>query len=399
MTDFDVAIVGAGPAGSATATLLARRGMRVAVMDRARFPRPKPCAEYLSPESSRVLARLGILESLLGTQPAHLTGMRITSPNGVSFVGRFDGTHGFRGFSNHGLALPREVLDTMLLENAVAAGATDFQGSLVEGFSVHGDGVRIEIRRERHRESLTADTLVGADGLHSRIARRLGVARGGAWRRIALVTHATGVQGMTDVGEMHVARGAYVGLAPIGGDVTNVAIVQDTMRDAHGTPAQRFTRAIARFPEVARRLATSHRVSPVRAVGPFARRTSRATADRTLLVGDAADFYDPFTGEGIYAALHGAELASDMLTEALERGALGAHALRGYDRARRRAFGGKWILERVIARIISAPALFNRISRRLADRPALADLLVGVTGDFVPAHRVLSPSFLWQIAR
>lgn len=399
MTDFDVAIVGAGPAGSATATLLALRGMRVAVMDRARFPRPKPCAEYLSPEAGRVLARLGILESLLGRHPARLAGMRITSPNGVSFVGRFADTHGFRRFSSHGLALPREVLDTLLLENAMAAGATDFQGTLIEGFSVHGDGVRIAIRRGRHREFLTAHMLVGADGLHSRIAHRLGVARSGARRRIALVTHATGVQGMTDVGEMHVTRGAYAGLAPVGGDVTNVAVVQDTMRNAHGTPSQRFTRAIALFPEVAGRLATSQLVSPVRAVGPFARWTSRATADRILLVGDAADFYDPFTGEGIYAALHGAELASDTLVDALERGAFGARALRGYDRARRRAFGGKWILERVIAGIISTPAVFNHVSRRLAQRPALADLLVGVTGDFVPARRVLSPSFLWQIAR
>jgi flavin-dependent dehydrogenase len=291
------------------------------------------------------------------------------------------------------------VLDTLLLENAVTAGATDFQETTVEGFFVHGTGVRIETRRERHREYITARMLVGADGLHSRIAHRLGVARAGARRRVALVAHAADVRGMTDIGEMHVARGAYVGLAPIGHDVTNVSVVQDTMRDAGGKAEQRFARAIARFPDVADRLATSRRVSPVRAAGPFARWTSRATADRTLLVGDAADFYDPFTGEGIYAALHGAELASQTLMNALEHGAFGARALRGYDRARRRAFGGKWILERVIASLISSPALFNRISRRLAQRPVLADLLVGVTGDFVPTRSVLSPSFLWQLAR
>ena len=132
-------------------------------------------------------------------------------------------------------------------------------------------------------------------------------------------------------------------------------------------------------------------------VEAFAQWTRRATADRVLLVGDAADFYDPFTGEGIYAALLGAELVAKHASRALEADKLRAADLRGYDVARRRTFGGKWIVERLISTVIAHPALLNRVARRLAVKPAMADVLVGVAGNVVPTSQVLSPSFVWQL--
>src|SRR5258708_3507376 len=107
---YDVAIVGAGPAGSTTAALLAERGLDIVVLERARFPRPKPCAEYLSPEATRVLDRLGLLPQIDAYGPAHLVGMRIVGPSGASFVGRFAAGHGFRAYRDYGLALPPAVL-------------------------------------------------------------------------------------------------------------------------------------------------------------------------------------------------------------------------------------------------------------------------------------------------
>ena len=79
MPKYDVAVVGAGPAGSATAALLAERGFSVALLDRARFPRDKPCAEYVSPEACRMLDRLLPTGALTGANPGLLKGMRIVS--------------------------------------------------------------------------------------------------------------------------------------------------------------------------------------------------------------------------------------------------------------------------------------------------------------------------------
>jgi flavin-dependent dehydrogenase len=207
-----------------------------------------------------------------------------------------------------------------------------------------------------------------------------------------------GVRGMKDLGEMHVGDGAYIGLAPVGPDLTNVAVVLDASRPIPGSSArERFDAGVARFPGVVERLQGAEVVSPILAAGPFARTSRRATADRVMLVGDAADFYDPFTGEGVFAALRGAELLAEHAIGQLEHDNLSRAALRAYDRARRRQFGGKWLNERMIAFAIDRPVLFNRIADRLARRPGMADLLVGVTGDFVPPRAVLRPSFALRL--
>lgn len=391
---YDAVVVGAGPAGSATALLLAWRGHRVALLDRARFPRPKPCAEYLSPEAGRVLERLGVLEELRRAGGAELRGMRIVAPGGIEFTGRFDGAGvaRFARFRDTGLALRREILDLALINAARRAGVAVLEGMAVRGL---GCGVRdVAVRAGAAGERITARIVVGADGLHSRIARQLGLARRRGRPRVALVSHARGVSDMRDVGEIHLGRRGYVGLADVGGGITNVAVVVPAPLARSGALRRRFVTMLDHFPEVARRLANATWVSPVRAVGPFGRWTPRATAERAVLVGDAADFHDPVTGEGIYAALRGAELAAEHLDAALRTDHLDARSLAGYDADRRRTFGGKWLVERLIGWAIATPAVMDHLARRLRDRPGLADLLVGVTGDFVPARALLRPSVL-----
>jgi flavin-dependent dehydrogenase len=241
--------------------------------------------------------------------------------------------------------------------------------------------------------------VVAADGLNSRIARLTGLSRRHSLRRVALVTHAVDVAGMGDVGEMHVSSFGYVGLASVGHGVTNLAIVVDLDRSGKpaAPPERWFFELLPGFSEVAGRMARARLVTPVRAVGPFGRWTTRATADRALLVGDAADFHDPFTGEGIYAALRGGELAAAHVLEALETGRFAARDLATYDRARSRSFRGKWLFERLVAGAVARPVLFDRIASRLSRRPHLADLMIGVAGDFVPVTRLFRPLNVLQL--
>ena len=89
MSKIDVLVVGGGPAGASLAFALARRGIGVRVVDRARFPRPKPCAEYLSPEASRILADMGALELIEQTGAAALAGIHVRAPNGNVIKGDF----------------------------------------------------------------------------------------------------------------------------------------------------------------------------------------------------------------------------------------------------------------------------------------------------------------------
>jgi len=403
---WDAVVTGAGPAGSATALLLARAGARVLLLDRARFPRDKACSEYLTPETTRVLERLGggILERVEGSAPARLTGMRIVTPDGTTALGRFRAGTGYAPPRPYGFALPRTVFDGILVEAAVRAGAELREETTVEDLVREAgavSGVRARSTGGATREVLRARVVVGADGLRSVVARRLGHRRSGPPRRIAYSAHAADVRGVTDVGEMHIGPDGYVGLGPIGNGETTVALVVPASRAARAlTEPGEFVRALEAFPGLRGRFRSDRLTRAVLATGPFAQWSRASTGDGVVLVGDAADFFDPFTGQGIYSALRGAELAAEAVTLALARGGAGpvpGHLLAPYRRARRRVFGAKWVLERLIGAGVGWPALATRVVRRLARAPELADLLVGATGNFVPASRVLRPATLTSL--
>jgi flavin-dependent dehydrogenase len=210
------------------------------------------------------------------------------------------------------------------------------------------------------------------------------------------------------MGELHVGEVGYVGLGPIGGGITTVALVVPlaALRRRRGAPSFRasFFAELGRFPGLAGRFDPRRLVREVLATGPFARWSRRSVADGggALLVGDAADFFDPFTGQGIYSALAGAELAAACLLPALARGIgepVPAASLQPYTRARRREFAGKWLFERLIGLGVGWPALTNRVVGGLARRPDLADLFVGAAGNIVPARRAVAPGVLAQLLR
>jgi flavin-dependent dehydrogenase len=403
MLDADVLVVGGGPAGSSIAHALATRGIDVMVADRARFPRPKPCAEYLSPQASRILARMGALDDVQRGAAA-LAGIRVYAPNGSVIAGDFVAKHGYHGYRDRGLSVRREILDAILVDRARGAGARVVEGAKVTDLARERTGRVRGVRMTVDGESrdVRARIVVGADGLGSVVARRLGLTRRLRWpRRIALVTHYTGVKDVGAHGEMHVALDGYVGIADVGGGVTTVAAVFPVTRsrDISRDRVEFLRRWLFDQRRLALRFASAERITPVVATGPFASYARRAWAPGAALVGDAADFFDPFTGEGIYSALRGGEILADHVIEVLVAAtpALADDALREYDRARRREFGGKWIVERVIGAVVASPRLINRAARRLAARKDLADLLIGVTGNFVPPREVIRLGYVWNV--
>ncbi len=404
--DAEVIVVGGGPAGAATAWSLAKAGVDVLVLDRAYFPRDKVCAEYLSPQASRIFSDMGVLDEIESTGAAHLAGMILRAPDGRTVNAEFAGVKGFAAFRNRGLALRRTVLDEILLRRAKLTGARVEEGARVTDITRDADGHVNGVAllgpkgggKTRH---LRSRMVVGADGLRSIVGRRLGLVRARRWpKRIGLVSHYRGIEGMKGMGEIHADANGYFGLNDVGHGLTNVGLVIPvSLAEKIAGDRDAFVEEwIASRPHLADRFRGAERVSPVRATGPFASVAARAYAPGAALVGDAADFFDPFTGEGVYAALHGGELLAPYIAEALRtNGDGGLTALKAYETARRREFGGKWKLERIIGVAIAFPPLINHAARALSSRKEMADLLIGVAGDFVPAEAVLTPRFLFDL--
>jgi flavin-dependent dehydrogenase len=396
--DADVLVVGAGPAGTATAIRTARAGLRTVVVDRAHFPRDKPCAEYLSPETLRQLALLGVLDRVERLPCVPLTGIEVTGPRGARLAGLFAAA-GYSPFRPTGLAVSRRDLDATLVAAAREAGAVVQEGQTVLALVRDRGAVVGAVLGDRtgQRTVLRARVTVGADGLRSRVARALG---GQVWSRparLALVAHLPSLAGLRTRAEMHVGPAGYVGLNPLGDGRTNVALVVRA-RDAVGARGDLvgfFLRTLETFPGVRDRISTPlpHSVR-IRVTGPFAVRARRIVDHGALLVGDAAEFFDPFTGEGMCTALRGAALAARTLTRALASGpSPRARDLHPYRVARRRTFLGKWGVERLLGWGMLAPSLFDRAVARL-ERRGRGHLLIGVTGNFAPARAVLNPRLL-----
>jgi menaquinone-9 beta-reductase len=394
----DVLVAGAGPAGSVSAALLARAGLSVLAIDRAAFPRDKPCAEYMSPEALRILARLGVVEQLERAGAAALEGMRVTGAKGATAHGLF-ARAGYSPFRATGLSVSRRILDDLLVSAARLSGAlvaeqTSIEELLYEQGSIAGAVVR---DRGGRRRSIRARLTVGADGLRSVVARRMGRRTHRRPRRLAFVAHMAGVQGMGPSAELHFGRHGYLGLNRIGPDAVNVALVIPHQRgvNARGRAGDFFLESLAQFPGLRGRLSGAEIVRPVLVTGPFAAWSGRVIAPGGLLVGDAADFYDPVTGDGILSALRGAELVAESMIPALgERGRIRGGALSLYQRRRRQVFAGKWIMERVTRYLMSSPWFFDRSISRMGRHQDMAHAAIGVAAGFVPLREILNPRFV-----
>ena len=390
----DVLIAGLGPGGAAAAIRLAQAGLKVVAVDRAVFPRDKICSEFMSPEAVRQLHLIGVLpEVLRHAVPLH--GTRVFGPRGSSLTGLFAKVATLPPGTS-GISLPRRILDAILVDAARRAGVLILERTKLVDLIRHGGAVKGAVVVQGDRSTpIPARLVIGADGLHSVTARLLGGRRFEPLRRYGLVAHVAGVPDL-ELTEMHVAPGCYVGLNRIAADLANVAVVASGAALDAGPrdPAEFFFRTIDRFERVRGRVRPESVVRPIMVTGPFAVRSRRVTTDGALLLGDAADFFDPFTGEGICTALRGAELAEPVVIGALARTEFPTDRdLAPYRVARRHALGGKWIVERMIGYGMLVPSLFDRAVSRI-ERRGMGHTLVGVTGDVLPARAVLNPMFL-----
>ena len=351
---LDAIIAGAGPAGTIAAIVLARAGARVLLLDREQFPRDKLCGDTLNPGAVRSLSGLRLVDGPL-TTARPLAGMLVTGP-GAAVEARYP-----RGIV--GLALRRAVFDTWLLDEAVRAGARFESGLTVRGPLVDAReatpvvrGLVVSRRGSPDRElRLPASVTIAADGRRSVLARALGLTRHpNRARRWAFGVYADGIAGTTDLGEMHIRPGFYLGIAPLEGACSNVCLVT-TPRPRGPRPIDLIRQMIARDRRLSERFEHTRFDSHVRVLGPLAVDARTAGGEGLFLAGDAGGFVDPMTGDGLHLAIKSAALAAQEALRVLEHGNF-ALAVERLDEARRTELAPKLRFNRALRAVTSSRA-------------------------------------------
>jgi flavin-dependent dehydrogenase len=271
----DVAIVGGGPAGSALAIELGRRGVRVTLYEKARHPRLKACGEGLLPHGVAALCDLAGLPDA-----PRIRGLRFVAGSASTHA---DFPEGF------GLVVRRDWFDAWLFDKAAATSDVDAR----MGTPYRSEGERF---------------VVGADGRNSIFHRRL-EARPPGSVRVGLSAHVVGLAGVGDRVEVFFHREGELYVAPTGGGETLVAALfhrQRFRRDG-------ITYLLSAIPEMRDRASGVEFTSPALAAAPLGLRLSRVVADRLLLIGDAAGAPDPITGDGIALAMASVKPAADAI--------------------------------------------------------------------------------------
>lgn len=396
--DAEVIVVGGGPAGAATASHMAARDRDVLLLERGHFPRRKPCGEYYSPGVVDALRRLGALERVLVREHERPGGMWIRA-YGSSFKLTYpSGPPGSPG-RRRGLGIRRYHFDAALVEHARDAGVQVEQGVAVSGVNRDKTGRVSGVRVGKSDGTVTARFVVGADGRHSIVARSLGLGLPVHWpRRLGLHAHFEPADNAdlgplaAGLGEMHVGDDAYCGLAPVGGGILVAGLVTPLGCKERGERARDyFDRKLDNVPGAARRLSGARRVGKVMGIGPLAQRVARTAGSGYLLVGDAAGYLDPFTGEGVFRALRGAELATDAIAASLRSG---DDVPAGYEQARRDTFASKERLTTLVQLALAWPPALGYALKRLETRRGKTDQIKSALGDYAPAADALRPAYL-----
>jgi flavin-dependent dehydrogenase len=375
----EVLIAGAGPAGALAALMLARAGVRVLLVDRARFPRDKICGDTLNPGALRVLERHQ-LRGQIDPRGFPIHGMLLSGPSGVQVRGLY-------GSGIIGRSLVRREFDQLLIEAAISAGAQFQDGVRVQGPiieqasgsaepSVHG---AMLVARDGRTLRIPAQMTIAADGRRSTLAFALRLAHQPARpRRWAIGGYFHDVDGLDIVGEMHIRRGYYIGVAPLPAGLVNACYVSES-REGMAQPAAQLLRALWRDPLLRERFLRARATGPVSVLGPMAVDVPRAGVRGLLLAGDAAGFIDPITGDGVRLALRGGELAAETALASLEHPDRPWHDT--LTRRRAAAFSGKHRFNRLIRTVVaSEPAIrMGALSATLA--PALMRRIISYAGD------------------
>jgi flavin-dependent dehydrogenase len=360
MKQFDVAIVGGGPAGSSCAAFCALAGLRTLLIEREKFPREKVCGDCLNPSCWSVLDRLGLAQRLRDLQHAKLSWVEFIAIDGQKLIVDLPGGDDCE------ISVKRSLFDDLLLRRAGALGADVREQTTVSGLSRNGDWKIETVSGETFQTRM----LIGADGRNSTVGRLCNLLPRTARERVALQAH---VPLPRDFGKRVVLQflpEGYSGQAPVNETELNLCLVgrPPTISQVRHWAEHQFQ-------------LTAHQ--PWRTITPLTRSPVPSAHRNLFFIGDAARVVEPFTGEGIYYALRSGELVATAIAK-IFRGDNRQSTVRNFARAYSDMYRGRLWINRLAREAVVRPNLGSSFVHAARLCPSIMKLLTA---------KIVLPSF------
>ena len=339
MKTFDCVVIGAGPAGTTAATLVAEAGFSTLLLEREAFPRFH-VGESLMPETYWSFQRLGVLDQMRERGFVKKVGVQFVSSSARESVPFFFDQHDPRECSQT-WHVERADFDNMLFENAAAKGADCRDRSRVMDIKFReGNGAMVAYRSEDGElHHIDTRVVIDATGLHALLANRLGLLeynqdlkKAAIWSYFVNGERSENPERNTTI-ILHTSdKKCWFWYIPLSQNSVSVGLVGDHERLLKGdkTPQQQFDEQLEQCPGVKRRLSDASREGDFLVAKEFSYTTKQHAGDNWVLIGDAFGFIDPVYSSGVFLALKSGELAADAVIEGLRKNDLSARQLNSW---------------------------------------------------------------------
>ncbi len=412
--EYDLIIVGGGPAGATAALYAHRRGLKTLLLDKSHFPRDKVCGDALSGKTISVLHELDLLDQVRRLPGALIHTVVFGSPDHTCAHIPLDRYHHQdqltgRALPMEGVVVRREVFDQFLFAQARQGVARCLEGFAVRDLIVEQGavcGVRGKQAEGGAEQAFRGRLVLGCDGFNSVVARRTGLYNHDPRHGIvALRCYYEGVADLKNQIELHFVDQVlpgYFWIFPMEGGRANVGIgmLHEHLKRRQVDLRQALRQVITQPPFASRFARARPMEEPKGWNLPVGSKHRRNHGHGFLLLGDAAGLIDPFTGEGIGNALYSSRLAVDTASEALAAGNFSAPFLRRYDQRLWATLGPELKVSAQLQRLGRWRPLLNMVVHKAATDARVGDLVCAMIANAVPKSRLTNPLFylrlLWR---